>query len=172
MRVFFAGQLEELPRLQGVGLVGPGMLISRFNRGKFPVMGHGVWLRLERADGNAAALVWQKVKESDLFRLGWMEDGRLKWLAWIDPGDVESIQARLQISPATDTGGLRSPTWLEVEVRNKGVFAHKTAFFDGQAIAAWALYKEAWQGSALGLTDLLVAKPTMELPSNSYLWEQ
>jgi len=164
MRAFFAGQLEELPRLQEVGLVQSGLMTSPFNRVKFPPMGHGVWLRLERSDGNTAALVWQKVTESDLLRLGWMEDGRLTWLAWIEPRDVEAIQARLQISPTPVTAGVRSPTWLEVEVRNKGVFAHKTAFFNGQKISAWGLDKEAWQGSALGQADSVVVKAKMELP--------
>jgi hypothetical protein len=164
MRVFFAGQLEELPRLQNVGLVKSGLLKSRFNWGESGAMGHGVWLRLERADGNVASLVWQKVKGSGLLRLGWMEDGRLSWLALIETSDVESIQARLQISAASASISVPSPTWLEVEVRNKGVFAHKTAFFDGQTIRLWGLDKEAWQGSALGHTDTLTAKPTMELP--------
>ena len=164
MRVFFAGQLEELPRLQNVGLVKSGLLKSRFNWGESGAMGHGVWLRLERADGNVASLVWQKVKGSGLLRLGWMEDGRLSWLALIETSDVESIQARLQISAASASISVPSPTWLEVEVHNKGVFAHKTAFFDGQAITVWGLDKEAWQGSALGHTDALTAKPTMELP--------
>jgi hypothetical protein len=93
-----------------------------------------------------------------------MEDGRLSWLALIETSDVESIQARLQISAASASISVPSPTWLEVEVRNKGVFAHKTAFFDGQTIRLWGLDKEAWQGSALGHTDTLTAKPTMELP--------
>jgi len=164
MRAFYAGQMEELPRLQGGWQVLPGSLFSHFSSGKILEMGYGIWLRLERADGKLASLLWQKSNESGLIRLGWLEGDQLTWLAWIEPGDVDAINAYLQISPVTAKTGVHSPTWIEVEVRNKDVFAHKTAFFDGQTITAWGLDEKVWQGSALGLADALVAKPAMQLP--------
>lgn len=164
MRAFFAGHLEEVPRLQGGWPVRAGSLFGRFSSGKILGMGYGVWLRLERADGTSASLFWQKANESSPIRLGWREGDRLTWLAWIEPGDVDVIHAHLQISAAVPADDAHRLTWLEVDVRNKGVFAHKTKFFDGQAITAWGLDKAAWQGAALGLTETSVAKPAMELP--------
>jgi hypothetical protein len=164
MRVFFAGRLEELPRLQNLGVLTSGFLKCRFNWGEPSALGHGVWLRLERADGNVASLVWQKVKDSSFFRLGWLEDGRLSWFASMEKSDLERIQARLQITAASAALRAPSPTWIELEVPNKGVYAHKTTFFNNQTITAWGLDKQAWQGSALGLTDPWDAKPAIELP--------
>ena len=164
MRAFYSGQLEELPRLQGGWQVRSGSLFSHFSSDNLLEMGYGVWLRLERADGKVASLVWQKANESGLIRLGWLEGDQLNWLAWIEPGDVDAINAHLQITPVTAKVGDRSPTWIEIEVRNKNVFAYKTEFFDGQKFKCWAPDKKVWQGSALGLADSVVSKPAMQLP--------
>ncbi len=164
MRTFFAGHLEELPRLRAVGSVRPGLLVSRLRSHAVLKIGRGVWLRLERADGKVASLVWQKVPESGLIRLGWMEGGRLTWIAWVDPADFDMIHARMQIAPRAEGAASQAPTWLEVEVRNKGAFAQKSEFFDGQTITAWSFENNEWKGSALGRADPVETKGSLGLP--------
>ena len=158
---FFSGEIEELPRLKRLGLVKSGIFISRFSRGEFLDIGRGVLLRFERADGNVASLVWQKVKNSDSFRIGWMENTRLEWFAWFGPDDFEAVKLCLEFSPLNEA---RRNTWLEIIVGDKGIYAHKTPFFDGQIITAWGADKEAWRGPVLEPTDALTVNMPMALP--------
>jgi hypothetical protein len=164
MRSFFAGHFEQLPRLRALGSVRAGLLLSRLRSDEVLKMGRGVWLRLERADGKVASLVWQKVPESGLIRLGWIEGGRLTWIAWVEPADVDVIHAHLQIASLAVGATSQTPTWLEVEVRNKGVSAQKSEFFDGQPITAWSFENNEWKGSALGLADPVESKVVLGLP--------
>jgi hypothetical protein len=164
MRAFYAGHLEELPRLRALGNVRSGLLVSRLRSEVVSKIGRGVWLRLERADGKVASLVWQKVQESVQIQMGWMEGGHLSWIASVESADLDIIYALLQVAPTSAGSAGRAPTWLELEVRNKGVFAKKSEFFDGQTISAWSLEKNEWEGSALGVADPVKTPVTLGLP--------
>jgi hypothetical protein len=158
---FFSGEIEELPRLERLGLVESGLFISRFRRSEFLDIGRGVLIRFERADGNVASLVWQKVKNSDSFRIGWMENTRLEWFAWFGPDDVETVKLWLKVSTLNKSS---RNTWLEIIVGDKCIFAHKTPFFDGQIITAWGADKEAWRGPIQERADAMTANMPISLP--------
>jgi hypothetical protein len=169
MQAFFAGGLTELPRLEALGEVRPGLLTSRLRTGETLAAERGVWLRLERADGQVAAVVWQRGQDSGLTRFGWIEGGRVNWLAWVEPADVPAMSARLRIPDTGVSGEKRAPTWFDVEVRNKAVFARKTDFFDGSPIKAWGLAPDEWAGAATGKPMHEEARVTAQLPGRLQL---
>ncbi len=164
MGSFFAGRLQELPRSEALGEVRAGALIGRLSSADTWAGERGVWLRLERADGKAAALVWRREAAAGSVRIGLVEDAGVNWLAWVAPEDLGALRARFLIPKMSDAEKTPAPTWLEAEVRGKAVFVLRTEFFDGQAIKAWGLVPKDWSGSAVGRADPADAEPSLQLP--------
>ena len=146
---FFGGRLVESPRLESLGFVRSGMLAGEMPLRDMVVVERGVWLRLDRADGKMAALVWERVQKSGLIRLGWVEAGRVSWLGCVEPVDGVALNVGVQV-PELRGASEHVPAWVEVEVRNRAVLAHRTDFFATGSIQARGLRPLAWTGAALG----------------------
>ena len=143
-RLLFGGRLTELPRLEPLGPAAPGLLIGKPSGGEAMAIDRGLWLRLERDDGENAAILWQRVKESGLIRIGWVEREAVRWLAWMSPTDAAASEVRLQIPKLTRQA--KSPAgWIGLDVRGQAVSACKSDFFAKGKIRAWGINPRDWK---------------------------
>lgn len=164
VRALFDGQMTESPALEPLAAaLRPGELRCALPGGEALGDERGVWLRLERADGNTAGLLWQRVPESGLTRVGWWEGAIVTWLAWLEPADAATLTTQLLIPPPGAAGEHRY-AFIELGLQNKGAFAHKTEFFNGSVIVARALFAHDWRGSALRAGGSREPKVTPQLP--------
>jgi hypothetical protein len=164
VRALYDGEMSESLLLEPlVPALRPGELRCSLPGGEALADERGIWLRLERADGNTAGLLWQRMTESGLTRVGWWEGATVTWLARLAPEEAATLNAQLLIPPPGVAGEYRY-AFIELGLRNKGAYAHKTEFFNGSAIAARALRPRDWTGSALRRGVSTESKVAPQLP--------
>lgn len=168
VRTFFAGRLVESPRMRPMGGLKPGVLMGRIVDGNGVKDERGIWLQLERSDGETAAIIWQRVKESGMIRLGWVEKGAVRWLAWMPPADAAASTVRLQI-PAVNEKAESGGGWIVMDVRGQAVSACKSDFFAKREIQAWGINPGDWKAVSPAQSGEWKAAGELRLPGRVQL---
>ena len=161
--LLFSGRLEESARLEPLGAARPGVLTGQIATAEVMADPRGVYLRLDRANGEIAALVWQRDAGSQLTRFGWIEAGRVTWLVAVESDNLAALTVRLRVPPAGGSDGTE-PAWVELDVRNQGVFGQKTEFFNRGAVELRGLRPPDWRWNAAGGSDVRPGGLLAKLP--------
>ena len=163
IRALFNGQMIESPRLEPLPPLRTGVLTCVPAGSGAMADERGVWLQFDRADGLTAGLLWQRMPDQGSTRVGWWEGASVTWLARLEPAEVALLAARVELPERAPAGAFRQAL-VELEVKGRGAFAHKTEFFNGLPVTARALRPGDWQGSALRVGDAVEPPPAPLLP--------
>jgi len=175
-QALFAGILEPEPPRKALGAIGEGSLAFRQEpTGAFEDE-HGILVRFDRYDGEAAGIAWRRGGSADGVFLGWTEEGITTWSS--RPIDVRRTRPVIvsiskdgaSIGDAPVSANPGSAGRLVIEVGPATVFAQRTSFFSGGSVRAEASGEGAWSGTALapatgdGITQASLPAPPPTLP--------